>query len=279
MTYLCETRREPEGFQAFTSKKQILVKYAYLFRNIKPCEGRTVIKGSVSDKFYFRINLYCFNPCTIVKSIFRNLCSIGNSYFFDRIRNIVEIPVDQLKPYKKNARFNENAVPKVAESIKQFGFKVPIIVDKNMSVITGHTRLLASKQLGLKKVPCIIADDLTPKQVKAFRLVDNRTSEFASWNYDLLQSELETLDIDLSDFEFPDLTYEDTLSAEELESILDDDTDPTSEYGKDDDDEETDSKDFSHKDEYKVEITCKNQTEQESLYYELVKRGLNVRTY
>ena len=193
--------------------------------------------------------------------------------------NIIEIPINQLKPYKKNARFNENAVPKVAESIRQFGVKVPIVVDKNMVVITGHTRLEASKQLGLEKVPCIIADDLTPKQVKVFRLVDNRTSEFASWNYDLLQSELETLDIDLSDFEFPDLTYEDTLSAEELESILDDDTDPTSEYGKDDDEEGTDSKDFSHKDEYKVEITCKNQTEQESLYYELVKRGLNVRTY
>ena len=193
--------------------------------------------------------------------------------------NIIEIPINQLKPYKKNARFNENAVPKVAESIRQFGFKVPIVVDKNMVVITGHTRLEASKQLGLEKVPCIIADDLTPKQVKAFRLVDNRTSEFASWNYDLLQSELETLDIDLSDFEFPDLTYEDTLSAEELESILDDDTDPTSEYGKGENDEETDSKDFSHKDVYKVEITCKNQTEQESLYYELVKRGLNVRTY
>ena len=193
--------------------------------------------------------------------------------------NIVEIPVDQLKPYKKNARFNENAVPKVAESIKQFGFKVPIIVDKNMVIICGHTRIEGAKLLGMTKVPCIIADDLTPKQVKAFRLVDNRTSEFASWNYDLLQSELETLDIDLSDFEFPDLTYEDTLSAEELESILDDDTDPTSEYGKDDDDEETDSKDFTHKDEYKVEITCKNQTEQETLYYELVQRGLNVRTY
>ena len=193
--------------------------------------------------------------------------------------NVIEIPVTQLKPYEKNARYNENAVSKVAESIRQFGFKNPIIVDKDMSVIAGHTRLASAKQLGLKKVPCIIADDLTPRQVKAFRLVDNRTSEFASWNYDLLQSELETLDIDLSDFEFPDLTYEDTLSAEELESILDDDTDPTSEYGKDDDEEETDSKDFSHEDEYKVEITCKNQTEQESLYYELVKRGLNVRTY
>ena len=193
--------------------------------------------------------------------------------------NVIEIPVTQLKPYEKNARYNENAVSKVAESIRQFGFKNPIIVDKDMSVIAGHTRLASAKLLGLKKVPCIIADDLTPKQVKAFRLVDNRTSEFASWNYDLLQSELETLDMDLSDFEFPDLTYEDTLSAEELESILDDNTDPTSEYGKDDDEEETGSKDFSHKDEYKVEITCKNQTEQESLYYELVKRGLNVRTY
>ena len=192
--------------------------------------------------------------------------------------NIIEIPVNQLKPYKKNARFNENAVPKVAESIRQFGFKVPIVVDKDMVVITGHTRLSAAKTLGLKKVPCIIADDLTEEQVKAFRLVDNRTSEFASWNYDLLQSELDELECDLSDFEFPELTYEDTMSADELESMLDDDTDPTSEYGKDDD-EETDSKPLEHKEEYKVEIICKNETEQESLYYELVKRGLNVKTY
>ena len=170
--------------------------------------------------------------------------------------NIVEIPVNQLKPYEKNARFNENAIPKVAESIKQFGFKNPIIVDKNMVVIVGHTRLEASKTLGLKKVPCIIADDLTEDQVKAFRLVDNRTSEFASWNYELLQKEMEELDTDLSEFEFPDITYEDMLSAEELESMLEDSISAT-EYGKDSD----------------------NETEQESLYYELVKRGLNVRTY
>ena len=191
--------------------------------------------------------------------------------------NIVEIPVNQLKPYEKNARFNENAIPKVAESIKQFGFKNPIIVDKNMVVIAGHTRLLASKTLGLKKVPCIIADDLTEDQVKAFRLVDNRTSEFASWNYELLQKEMEELDTDLSEFEFPDITYEDMLSAEELESMLEDSISAT-EYGKDSDDE-TDTLPVERKDEYKVEITCKNETEQESLYYELVKRGLKVRTY
>jgi len=191
--------------------------------------------------------------------------------------NVVEIPIDQLKPYKKNARFNENAVPKVAESIKQFGFRNPIIVDKNMSVIAGHTRLSAAKQLNLKKVPCIIADDLTPKQVKAFRLVDNRTSEFATWNYDLLQSELENIDIDLSDFEFSDLTYEDTLSADLLESMLDDNSDAT-DYGNKGN-SISEPLPVEHKEEFKVEITCSNQTEQESLYYELVKRGLNVRTY
>ena len=188
---------------------------------------------------------------------------------------IVYKDISSLKPYKKNARFNENAIPKVAESIKQFGFKIPCVIDKNDVIISGHTRIASAKQLGLKKVPCIIADDLTPKQVKAFRLVDNRTSEFASWNYDLLQTELESLDIDLSDFEFPDLTYEDTMSAEELESILDDNTDAT-DYGNKG---ETEALPVERKEEYKVEITCKNQTEQESLYYELVKRGLNVRTY
>ena len=191
--------------------------------------------------------------------------------------NIVEIPVNQLKPYEKNARFNENAIPKVAESIKQFGFKNPIIVDKNMVVIAGHSRLESAKLLNLKKVPCIIADDLTEDQVKAFRLVDNRTSEFASWNYELLQKEMEELDNDLSEFEFPDITYEDMLSAEELESMLEDSISAT-EYGKDSDNE-TDTLPVERKDEYKVEITCKNETEQESLYYELVKRGLKVRTY
>lgn len=191
---------------------------------------------------------------------------------------IIELPVNELKPYKKNVRHNENAVPKVAESIKQFGFKNPIIVDKNKVIIAGHSRLEGAKLLGLKKVPCIIAEDLTPQQVKAFRLVDNRTSEFASWNYDLLQEELEKIDYDLSDFEFPDFTIEDTMSVDELESMLDDNLDPT-DYGNKGVGKESDSDTIERKEEYKVEITCKNQTEQESLYYELVKRGLNVRTY
>ena len=185
---------------------------------------------------------------------------------------IVYKDINSLKPYKKNARYNENAIEKVAESIKMFGFKNPCVIDKNNVIIVGHTRWSGAKLLGMKQVPCIIADDLTPQQVKAFRLVDNRTSEFASWNFELLQEELEKIDYDLSVFEFPDFTVEDTMSVDELESMLDDNTDPT-DYGN------KMELPTEKKEEYKVEITCKNQTEQESLYYELVKRGLNVRTY
>lgn len=116
---------------------------------------------------------------------------------------ITEINIDKLIPYEKNPRHNDEAVQYVKESIEQFGFKVPIVIDKNNVVIAGHTRLKASKELGLKKVPCIIADDLTEEQVKAYRLADNKVSEQATWDFDLLDEELsEILDIDMSDFGF-----------------------------------------------------------------------------
>ena len=118
--------------------------------------------------------------------------------------------VEDLIPYVNNPRNNENAVDKVASSIAEFGFKNPIIIDKNNVVINGHTRLLASKKLGLKEVPVIKADDLTEAQVKAFRITDNKTSEYAEWNEELLKLELEQLEemnfnldelsIDYSDF-------------------------------------------------------------------------------
>ena len=103
------------------------------------------------------------------------------------------IKIEDLIPYVNNPRNNENAVDKVASSIAEFGFKSPIIIDKNNVVINGHTRLLASKKLGLKEVPVIKADDLTEAQVKAFRIADNKTSEFSTWDYDLLNLELEAL--------------------------------------------------------------------------------------
>lgn len=115
---------------------------------------------------------------------------------------IVYKKIDEVIPYEKNPRNNDEAVKYVAESIKQFGFKVPIIVDKDNIIVAGHTRLKAAKQLGLKEVPTITADDLTPEQVKAFRLADNKVSEKAEWNMDLLGEELENLDIDMSAFGF-----------------------------------------------------------------------------
>jgi ParB-like chromosome segregation protein Spo0J len=118
---------------------------------------------------------------------------------------IVYKKLSELKPYEKNPRINDDAVEYVAKSIKEFGFKVPIVIDKNNIIVAGHTRLKASEQLGIKEVPCIVADDLTDEQIKAFRLADNKVSEKATWNFDLLDEELEDIiDIDMSDFDFND---------------------------------------------------------------------------
>lgn len=110
---------------------------------------------------------------------------------------IVEKSVKELKPYARNPRLNDDAVPKVAESIKAYGFKVPIIIDKDGVVVTGHTRLKAAKKLGMETVPCIVADDLTPEQIKAFRLADNKVSEESVWDNKLLLDELSFLGPDI----------------------------------------------------------------------------------
>lgn len=118
---------------------------------------------------------------------------------------IVEKSIDSLKPYANNPRNNDNAVGAVAESIKSFGFKVPIIIDSSGEIVAGHTRHKAAQLLGLKKVPCIIADDLTPEQVKAFRLADNKVGELATWDKSLTfleLSELDKINIDMSIFGF-----------------------------------------------------------------------------
>jgi ParB-like chromosome segregation protein Spo0J len=116
---------------------------------------------------------------------------------------IIEKKIEEVVPYENNPRNNDKAVKFVANSIKQFGFKVPIIIDKNGVIVAGHTRLKAAKKLGMKMVPCIVADDLTPEQVKAFRLADNKTAELADWNDELLESELADIDdIDMGQFGF-----------------------------------------------------------------------------
>ncbi len=104
------------------------------------------------------------------------------------------VKIEELKPYEKNPRKNDKAVEIVEKSIKEFGFKNPIILDKNNEIIAGHTRLKAAINLKLKEVPVIRAEELTPEQVKAFRIMDNKSTEFAEWDMELLKEEFKGLE-------------------------------------------------------------------------------------
>ena len=106
---------------------------------------------------------------------------------------IVYVPVEKIKPYKDNPRENTKAIKKVAESIKNFGFRVPLVLDKKYVIVTGHTRYLAAKELGLEKLPCVIAEDLSKEKIKAYRIADNKVSEYSTWNDSLLASEMDAL--------------------------------------------------------------------------------------
>lgn len=113
--------------------------------------------------------------------------------------------VSELIAYDNNPRDNDDAVDAVANSIKEFGFKVPIVIDTKNVIIAGHTRLKACKKLKIEEVPCIIADDLTEDQIKAFRLADNKTGELAKWDLDKLSEELKFIEMDMGQFGFEDL--------------------------------------------------------------------------
>lgn len=107
------------------------------------------------------------------------------------------VPLSNLKPYDKNPRDNSKAVAKVAKSLTEFGWKQPLVVDKDMVIIVGHTRYQAAKSLGMDSVPVVVADDLPPEKVRAYRIADNKTSDFSIWDNKLLLEELS----DLSEFD------------------------------------------------------------------------------
>ena len=118
---------------------------------------------------------------------------------------IINKTLTELTPYQNNPRKNDAAVDKVAASIKEFGFKVPVVIDADGVIVAGHTRYKAAQSLGMSEIPCIVADDLTEEQIKAFRLADNKVGEFAEWDFDLLDKELQDItDIDMSEFGFDD---------------------------------------------------------------------------
>lgn len=148
---------------------------------------------------------------------------------------IKEIKIEALKEYENNPRNNEGAVGAVAESIKNFGFKVPIIIDRNNVIVAGHTRLKAAKSLGLETVPCIVADDLTEEQIKAFRLADNKTAELAQWDFDKLETELAELaemGVEMDSFGFDELESDLPEIVEDEVPEVDEESEPITKRGQ-----------------------------------------------
>lgn len=110
------------------------------------------------------------------------------------------VPLSKLRPYENNPRLNDTAMVAVENSIKEFGFRVPILVDGNGVIVAGHTRYKAAKHLGMKEVPVVCINDLSEEQIKAFRIADNSAGSVAEWDDDLLALELSDLDMDMSKF-------------------------------------------------------------------------------
>ena len=138
---------------------------------------------------------------------------------------IIEMrPPSELIPYKNNPRKNEDAIDKVATSISEFGFKQPIVIDKNNVICVGHTRWKAALKMGLKEVPTVKADDLTPAQIKAYRIADNQTATFSDWDFELLElelDELKELDIDMEWLEFEGKNnYTPNLNPETVAKVI-----------------------------------------------------------
>jgi DNA modification methylase len=140
--------------------------------------------------------------------------------------------ISEIKPYANNPRQNDAGVDAVAASIKEFGFKVPVIIDAGGEIIAGHTRIKAAEQLGLTKIPCVVADDLTEAQVKAFRIADNRVAELSTWDMDLLAVELQEIgemDFDITLTGFGDVEIDDIMGNEPAEIIEDEIPEPPEE--------------------------------------------------
>lgn len=154
----------------------------------------------------------------------------------DKKIQVIYKQIDELVPYENNPRNNDEAVEAVANSIKEFGFGNPIVIDEKGEIINGHTRLKSAKLIGLNEVPTVTVDWLTEEQKKAYRLADNKTGELADWDWDKLSIELEELqnmEIDMSDFGF-----DFSLGEENLEEVIEDDyevevpEEPKSKYGE-----------------------------------------------
>ena len=131
--------------------------------------------------------------------------------------NIIELEINEIIPYKDNPRVNKDAVNVVKNSLSKFGWQQPLVLDKNKEIVVGHTRYYAAHELGMKKIPCLIAEDLSEEKIKAYRIMDNKSSEYASWNYGLLTKEMQ----DILDSGGLDLTFT-GFSDREIENMIED---------------------------------------------------------
>lgn len=124
------------------------------------------------------------------------------------------LEINSLNPYENNARKNDATIPYLKNSIQRFGFRVPLVIGKGNVVVCGHTRLIAALELGMEKLPCVRADDLTDAELKAFRLADNKVQELSGWDFEKLDAEMKQLKIDFDgdmvDFGFGDSGFEDS---------------------------------------------------------------------
>lgn len=128
---------------------------------------------------------------------------------------VVYRSIESILPYEKNPRNNDEAVSAVKESIQEFGFKIPVVLSENDVIVAGHTRIKAAKELGMTEVPCIIADDLSEEQIRAFRLADNKSAEIATWDDTLLKEELDNIfNINMELFGFVDEALPDIVDED-----------------------------------------------------------------
>lgn len=166
--------------------------------------------------------------------------------------DVIEKRLDEIHPYRNNPRRNDAAVEKVARSIEEFGFKVPMVIDRDGTIVTGHTRYKAARRLGLETVPCVVADDLSEDELRAFRIADNRSQELATWDEGALYAELEELDGADVDMSWLDLD------------------------GNDDDEDDADGRapDACIEQTYAISVTCSDEEDQRRKFEELTGLGL-----
>lgn len=133
------------------------------------------------------------------------------------------LKIEEIKEYANNPRKVDKSVKALIKSIKQFGFRIPLVVDKDNIIVCGHARVIAAKKLGLKELPCVIVTDLTEEQIRAYRIADNQVAAYATWDEEQLQAELDALGLDLSDYGF-EIGKELENSAAEIQVTDFDDT-------------------------------------------------------